>query len=466
MATKINANDSRQWARLWLLIGFVLTSRQASATPAFARQMNLQCSTCHTEFPILNDYGRYFKMGGYTMSTEQTDLPPVAFMVEPGFTHTQGGVQGGAAPGFHNNDNFALGTASIFYTGRLFGPYAHDLFGEATTEVVNKIGVFYQHTYDGVAKQWSWDNAEFRYADAGRLFGQEALSGLYINNNPTLQDPWQTLPGWGYPFNTSPLAATPSAGTLLDGALTHTVIGFGGYTLLNSHWYFDAAVYHTLGTGFQQFMGVDPTGEAQVDGISPYWRMAYTSKDETGATSWEVGTFGMYAQTLPGRDSSAGHDSILDAGLDAQYQTLIGGNDLTATVAWTHESEWWNASQFLGGSSNVEDTLWHATATVHILHDKTYGAAIQYFMIDGTHDTALYPNSTGGSPLSDGVILEVSWLPLNKSGGPKFWPHSNVKLSVQYIIYNHFDGGRSNIDGMGRRAADNNTLFVGAWIAF
>ena len=216
-----------------LVILFLSLSLRSFATPAFSRQMNLQCIACHIEFPILNDFGRYFKMSGYSMSAEQTDLPPVAFMVQPGFTHTSGGVPGGAATGFHDNDNFALGTASIFYTGRLFGPYGRTLFGDNIGEVVNKIGVFYQHSYDGVAKSWSWDNVEFRYADAGRLFGQESVSGFYLNNNPTLQDPWQTLPGWEFPFNSSPLAPTPSAGTLMDGALTHTVAGFGGYTLLN-----------------------------------------------------------------------------------------------------------------------------------------------------------------------------------------------------------------------------------------
>jgi hypothetical protein len=157
---------------------------------------------------------------------------------------------------------------------------------------------------------------------------------------------------------------------------------------------------------------------------------------------------------------------VVDAGIDAQYQMIIGGNDLTATVFWTYEAQYWNATQQLGGSSNAEDTLWHGAAMLHFLHDKTYGAAIQYFMIDGTHDANLYPDSNNGSPLSDGVVMELNWLPFNKNGGPKFWPRSTVKFSVQYIVYNHFNGGRFNIDGMGRKAADNNTLFVGAWISF
>ena len=462
----MKTSEIRFIPRICLLVALLFASLRSHATPAFARQMDVQCTACHVEFPILNDFGRYFKLRGYSMSGEQTELPPIAVMVQPGFTHTQTGVPGGPANGFHDNDNFALGTASLFYTGRLFGPYAHAIFGESTANFVNKIGVFYQHTYEGVSDSWHWDNVEIRYADEGHMFGKEAIGGFYLNNNPTLQDPWHTLPAWGFPYNSSPLAPTPSAGTLLDGALSQTVVGAGAYVLLDNHWYLDTALYHTLGTGFQNFMGIDPSGETQIGGVAPYWRFAYTSKNETGTPSWEVGTHGMYAQTFPGRDSSAGHDSVVDAGIDAQYQMIVGGNDLTATVFWTYEAQYWNATQQLGGSSNGEDTLWHGAAMLHFLHDKTYGAAVQYFMIDGTHDANLYPDSNNGSPLSDGVVMELNWLPFNKNGGPKFWPRSAVKFSVQYIVYNHFNGGRFNIDGAGRKAADNNTLFVGAWVSF
>jgi hypothetical protein len=112
-----------------LLISALLHPFTAQATPAFARQTDLQCINCHTEFPILNDFGRSFKLGGYTLSSEKTLLPPFAVMLQPGFTHTQTKVPGGAAPGFHENDNFSLDDVSIFYTGRLFGPYAEKLFG-------------------------------------------------------------------------------------------------------------------------------------------------------------------------------------------------------------------------------------------------------------------------------------------------------------------------------------------------
>ena len=74
--------------------------------------------------------------------------------------------------------------------------------------------------------------------------------------------------------------------------------------------------------------------------------------------------------------------------------------------------------------------------------------------------------SLTGSPESDGFILQADYFPLNKPGGPAFWPRSNVKLSLQYVIYNRFDGARTNFDGAGRNARDNNTLYLEAWIAF
>jgi hypothetical protein len=50
-------------------------------------------------------------------------------------------------------------------------------------------------------------------------------------------------------------------------------------------------------------------------------------------------------------------------------------------------------------------------------------------------------------------------MPFNKDGGPAFWSKSNVKFSVQYIVYSHFDGTAQN-------ASANNTLYFEAWIMF
>jgi len=55
-----------------LLAGLMLPT-MATAVPAFARQMNTGCDTCHYQhFPLLNSFGRAFKASGFTMTARQT----------------------------------------------------------------------------------------------------------------------------------------------------------------------------------------------------------------------------------------------------------------------------------------------------------------------------------------------------------------------------------------------------------
>ncbi len=438
-----------------------LTSR---AVPSFARQMNMQCIACHTEFPVLNEFGRQFKLGGYTLSTGQTDAPPLAVMLQPSFTHTQADQPGGAAPGFSDNNNLALTQASIFYAGRLFGPYANKLLGADHATFADKLGIFLQVTYDGVGKTWSWDNTEIRYADNKTVGGKSVTFGFYANNNPTMQDPWNSTPAWGFPFTSSHLAPTPAAGTLIDGGVAQQVIGLGGYAMIANSVYIDLAVYRTLDRHTQRAFGVDPEGQTQITGAAPYGRIAFVKP--VGGGMWEIGTFGLAAETYPGRDASAGSDRIVDLGFDSQYQVSFARSDLTALVSWIHEHEQWNASQALGGATNPSDQWWDFKATVSYLDDKTYGLTAQYFAKDGDHDALLYPGSANGSPRSDGFIVQANYLPFNKGGGPAFWPRSNVKLSLQYTAYLRFDGGKTNYDGAGASAHDRDTLYGEMWIAF
>ena len=42
----------------------------AEATPAFARQMDMDCMSCHYQnIPKLNSFGREFKLSGFTMTS-------------------------------------------------------------------------------------------------------------------------------------------------------------------------------------------------------------------------------------------------------------------------------------------------------------------------------------------------------------------------------------------------------------
>jgi len=156
--------------------------------------------------PALTSFGRQFKLNGYVWG-DRPDVPfiPLAAMLQTSLTHTAEGQPGGAAPHFNANNNVALDQLSLFYAGRI-APH---------------VGAFVQGTYDGVAGTAALDNVDIRFANQGTVAGTDVIYGLSLNNNPTVQDLWNTTPAWGFPFASSPLAPTPAAATLIDGGLAH-----------------------------------------------------------------------------------------------------------------------------------------------------------------------------------------------------------------------------------------------------
>jgi hypothetical protein len=438
------------WVATMALIAavFSLSARQAGALPSFARQTGQQCAACHNGFPELTPYGRLFKLNGYTFTGGDSDLPPVAAMVVTSFTHTQAGQQGGAAPGYGANNNFALDAVSLFYGGR----------------IAPNVGAFIQATYDGIGKRASWDNTDIRYADTGTLWDAELLYGVSLNNNPTVTDVWNSTPAWGYPWLTSGLAPTPGAATLIEGGLAAEVLGTNAYVYWNRLIYLEAGIYKTLSPRTLTTLGTDPTGSSSLKGVAPYWRLAVEPK--WGRNSFEAGLFGMAATLNPGRITGFGTDHAVDVGVDTQYQFLADRDSASFQASWITENQTLTASQALGNSSNSHDHLRSLHAKATYFRDQTYGLTVGYFRVDGSTDANLYGDgSAADSPNSAGWITELDYIPFNH-GGPAFWPWMNMKLGLQYIAYQKFDGATANYDGAGHSAQDANTLYLFAWVAF
>jgi len=451
---------------VFMALALTFTGSEARAVPAFARQMGLGCTSCHTAFPQLTPFGREFKLNGYTLSSNESHIPPLAVMLQgtPGFTHTRKDQPDGDLPSrFNDNDNVSVNQISIFYAGRLFGPFAETFFGDQAGSLLNHVGVFAQGTWDGVEHAWAWDNTEIRVAWPTMIADKSVVVGAYANNNPTMQDLWNTTPAWSFPFSGSGLAPTPDAAPLLAGGVSQQVLGLGGYAMLENLLYLEVGTYTTLSADAQDSLGVDPSGETEIDGMAPYWRVAL--EKTWGSHVMELGTSGFYARTFPGRDESAGHDRFTDVGLDLQYQWFSEAQDVTFLANWLYESQDLHASKQLGLAENKSNDLWTASLTGSYLLDKTYGFDMQYFRIGGDADSLLYDSRTG-RPDSNGWVFQLNYLPFNKNGGPNFWPRSNVKLSLQYTLYNQFNGSRRDFDGAGRDASDNDTIYLEAWIAF
>lgn len=158
------------------MIGVVVTPKEGSAVPSFARQMNLPCFACHFQhIPKLNAFGRAFKMGGYTdtatalIEDDNLSLPanlPVAGILKYRFqtvtqkTASTPDKKGKERGEFQFPDEFAIWAAGR--AGKNIG-YAFEGAGAVSGKVVFvgdfggvKVGVVPFHT-DSAGPWWAME---------------------------------------------------------------------------------------------------------------------------------------------------------------------------------------------------------------------------------------------------------------------------------------------------------------------
>lgn len=461
-----NVDDTRFMVR-WVMFALAavmlfLALPQAHALPSFARQTGLACGACHTGFPQLTPLGRRFKLMGYTQSAPDTKpigssgwVPPVSAMTIFGFTHTATPIDNAGSP-LKKNDNFELQQASVFYGGK----------------ITDNIGVFAQATYAGpqfgppANTQFMWDNLDVRYADRTNIAGVPVIYGISVNNNPTVQDVWNTTPAWGFPFTASNLANTPGAKTLIDNGFAAQVLGATAYMFVNDMWYLEAGGYGTLSAGTQSTLGI--AGGNQANGGIPYYRAAFAP--DWGNHSFEIGTFGLFANMTPaGGLLGTGNDRFSDFGFDSQYQYMGDGYSVTARATYLHEHQQLDASFANMLAANKTNTL----NTFRAQGELVLGGAVNkviftggYFNTWGSSDAILFNGNRTLSPNSDGWIADIAYMPFGKTNAPTLWPWINAKIGLQYVWYNKFNGASTNFDGAGTNARDNNTLYAYLWAAF
>ncbi len=245
------------------LVASVLSFAQpAWAVPSFARQTGYRCSQCHTTPPELTQEGRDFKLNGYTLKVvpsikaepNKKTSPMDMLSSLPLSAWFQGSLTSVSTPvpGTQNGSVEFPQTLSLF------------LAGAWSTNV----GSFMQVTYNGAADHFTIDNTDIRYANVTRLAGKDLHYGFTLNNNPTLEDLWNSTPAWGFPFFSTDVAPSPTASALINGGLAQDVVGVGGYGLLANHLYFAATAYRSEHIGASQpLTGAGATNNIQ--GASP-----------------------------------------------------------------------------------------------------------------------------------------------------------------------------------------------------
>jgi hypothetical protein len=250
---------------------------------------------------------------------------------------------------------------------------------------------------------------------------------------------------------------------LIDGGLEHQVLGVGTYAMIANQLYVEVGGYSSLSAAAQRKVGIDPAGETELDHLAPYWRVAL--ERNWGPHVFELGSFGLAARTFPARDNSAGHDRLNDAGIDLQYQYLSAEHDVTLAASWIHEAQNLRASRRLGLAEKGGNALQQSRITASYLFNKTFGFDLQYFQTVGKPDALLY-GTRRERPDTNGWVFQLNFLPLNRLGGPALWPMSNARFSIQYTLYNRFNGARSRFDDTPRNARDNDTLYAEVTAAF
>ena len=422
-----------------------MAPKVAQAVPSFAEQTGQPCAACHVGAfgPQLKQYGRDFKLNGYVASDGKSHGVPLAVTMQMSFTHTDANQPGPAAPHFAANNNPALDQVSVYYAGR----------------IVPWLGAFVQITYDGVADQLHIDNADIRHAHDGELFDEDLVYGFTANNAPSVSDLWNSTPVWSFPYNSSPLAPTPMAAALVDGALGQRVLGGGAYAMWNDLVYAEVDLYRGVGYDVLNATGIVPVANTdKTRGVIPYWRLAL--QQNFGRHYVELGTYGLSASVLPGGVELGGPvDQFTDTAIDANYQFIFQPKSVTsdmvsAHATFIHETASLAASQIVVGATRAHalDTF---RADVSYSIAATITPTIQYFQTSGTNDAA-YWGTPNGSPNSSGVIAEIAYVPWGKPDSPIAW--ANIRFALQYVDYFRFDG-------QSRGASANNALYLSAWAA-
>ena len=425
-------------------------TRPAAAVPSFADQTGMPCQACHVGGfgPQLTTFGREFKLNGYTLRTKPFNVP-LSAMAIGSYTHTRAD-QVPPPDNLKANDNVTFDQGSVFLGG----------------SIGQHVGGLAQVTYDGIGKHWSWDNLDMRIVNQGKLFGADATYGFDINNNPTAQDAWNSTPAWGWPYTGGAVAQTPGAATLIDGGLAQQVIGVSAYAWINHHVYLEAGGYTTPAAGTLTWLGADPIGLGDINGVAPYGRLVW--QHGLGKGTVHLGAFALKAAINPARDRSTGlTDHYADVGLDGSYLLpMAKGDTLTLQGRYTHEAQNLAATCALnalpGGCARTHLGEWRG--------DLAYswrgrvGLTLGAFTITGPANTFLY-GGPFARPDSNGVMTQIDYTPWGAGNGP-LGPLVNVRFGAQYTAYGQFNGTHSNFDGNGANAADNNALRLFTWVAF
>jgi len=485
-------------AALSVVLFGIMCARPAQALPLFARQTGMACLACHTVYPELTHFGRMFKLNGYQldngkdiqMITDQGDaqptlglpaVPNLALFVMAGYVSLDKAIPDSQIPGAKSLSN-----------GIQFPQQVSLLWGG---KIAPHFGGFAQVTYDSSSDTFNIDNTDLRFAKQWVLPNKTPLTlGISFNNNPSVEDPYNTTPAFGFPYLPPEINVPSLASPLMEAGTAYTVAGPVFYALWNEQLYAAIGVYRNAPTGSSSvgnpITGGPSPSDSQttnvVAGNNPYWRVSYEYDIDRYALM--VGTYGLHFQLYPG-GLTALHgltNSYTDVAGDFQFQFI--GEENTATLKGTYvkEHQSLNASA-AAGATNPSDWLSQSAVDFTYWYHRRYGFDVGYVSILGSTDPLAYPSApfqciAAGNPgagtcgggatgmpgaYNVGVMNSFNSNPTTNAwiGEIYYSPWLNVKFGLQYTYYTKFNGAQNNYDGVGRNASNNDTTYLYAWFA-
>ena len=392
-------------------------------------------------------------MSGYTAGKSLID--------KEGIHYLPAGLFGQLGLTWAQQPNNSQGQPVITQNG---SPEAYGFAGEVGTKLTDYLGVFYEYQVSNQFPGWKGGAGpvDIRAVHFFHPGDNELLVGVDSNNNPSVQDVWNSTPSWAYPFYGSPQAPGGPASPMIA-SLGEQSGSIGAYALLNREWYVEVSGYR-VGTDLFRWMNAGTAfqagGKNYLSGLNPYWR-AYWTK-EHGPHSVMVGTFGMQSKVFPNSAAPSGPtDAFTDYGFDTQYQYIGSTHKITLRGSYVYENQQWNASFPQAASSTFRGDLKTLNLNGSYGYRDKWVFNAAYLLTNGNNNTALYGvtdptgNPLTSSPKTSGYVLEVDRLITQ-----------NLQATLQYKGFTRFNGLSNNIDGLGRSASDNNTLWLTLFFAF
>jgi hypothetical protein len=228
----------------------------------------------------------------------------------------------------------------------------------------------------------------------------------------------------------------------------------------------------------------------RLQGLTPYWRLALTRA--WGAHNLMVGTAGMLAKVANDPADPSSRDRFRDLSLDAQYQYLLDPHAVTMQFVVARQRHTYpdaaagQAVEFVDASggalavTNAADTTNVARLKASYVYQAKYGGSLAWFNLTGSTNSAnqssgFDPSTTSITTSDPAATVLSTRVNGNLSGNPGmtgrtyeafYNPVQNIRIGAQFTAYSRYNGAKTNYDGFGRDAKDNNSWFVYMWAAY